>query len=58
MGLRISMEGGAELHSSFCYGPMAIPTLLGRRKPVLILSRHLLPLSKYEGLEPSVSAYV
>ena len=57
-GLRISMEGGAELHSTFCYRPMAIPTLLARRKPVLILSWHLLPASKYVGLETSMSAHI
>ena len=53
---QISMEGGAEPHSTFCYRPMAIPTLLARRKPVLILSWHLLPPRKYVGLETSVSA--
>ena len=50
-------EGEAEPHSTSCYRPMAIPTLLARRKPALILSWHLLPPSKYAGLETSVSAH-
>ena len=50
-------EGGAELHSTSCYRPMAIPTLLARRKPDLIPSGHLHLPSKYVGLETSISAH-